>query len=101
MLMRSLGGMYPAPPKTRRGTIEKPIAAVAAWSKNLRRDTTPFARLQGFMRFFTVPSQSQLTSTPAHRGFTTEGIGQATSNEASSESAGPSGRWVRFILQGR
>src|SRR6266568_4759317 len=38
ILTLSLGGTYPAPPNTRRGTIERPIAAVAVCAKNLRRE---------------------------------------------------------------
>src|SRR6266567_189874 len=39
ILTLSLGGTYPAPPSTRRGTIERPIAAAAVCAKNLRRET--------------------------------------------------------------
>src|SRR5712692_8768366 len=54
-LTLSLGGTYPAPPNTRRGTIEKPIAAVAACPMNLRRETKPPGSLRDPSRFFTVP----------------------------------------------
>src|ERR1700746_3148981 len=39
MLTLSLGGTYPTPPNTRRGMIEKPIAAAAVCARNLRRET--------------------------------------------------------------
>src|SRR6266849_6789112 len=51
----SLGGTYPAPPNTRRGTIEKLIAAAAACPKNLRRETGRSKKLRDRNRFFTVP----------------------------------------------
>src|SRR5690242_7038800 len=39
MLTLSLGGTYPEPPKTCRGTMEKPAATVALWAKNSRRES--------------------------------------------------------------
>src|SRR5208337_1760843 len=41
MFTLSLGGTYPAPPNTRRGTIVKPIAAAAVCPMNLRRESAP------------------------------------------------------------
>src|SRR4030088_489182 len=54
-LTLSLGGTYLAPPNTRRGTIEKPIAAAAACPRNLRRETGRSEKLRDRNRFFTVP----------------------------------------------
>src|SRR6266542_4760066 len=54
MLTLSLGATCPTPPNTRRGTIEKPIAA-AVCPKNLRRETEPLNKLRDRNRFFTVP----------------------------------------------
>jgi hypothetical protein len=60
ILTLSLGETYPAPPKTDRGTIEKPtVAAVCA--KNLRRETKPADKLRDRTRFFTVPLPEQIT----------------------------------------
>ena len=55
MLTLSLGGTYPAPPSTRRGTIEKPIAAAVACPRNLRREIKLPGKLGDRRRFFTVP----------------------------------------------
>src|SRR6266852_3338910 len=55
ILTLSLGGTYPAPPNTRRGTIEKPIAAAPVCPMNLRRETKPPGSLRDPSRFFTVP----------------------------------------------
>ncbi len=46
ILTLSLGGTYPTPPNTRRGTIEKPIAAAAVCPRNLRRETEPVPLLR-------------------------------------------------------
>src|SRR5258708_16060847 len=54
-LTLSLGGTYPAPPNTLRGTIEKPIAAAPVCPMNLRRETKPPRKLRDPSRFFTVP----------------------------------------------
>jgi hypothetical protein len=56
MLTLSLGGTYPTPPNTRRGTIENPIAAAPACPMNFRRDTEPGKPLADRSLFFTVPS---------------------------------------------
>ena len=62
MLTLSLGGTYPGPPSTRRGTIAKPSAAAALCAKNLRRDTAPSEKLgDDRSRFFKVPPYPQLT----------------------------------------
>src|SRR5712691_5502784 len=55
MLTLSLGGTYPAPPSTRRGTIEKPIAAAVVCPRNLRREIKLPGKLRERRRFFTVP----------------------------------------------
>src|ERR1700731_2197518 len=55
MLTLSLGGKYSAPPSTRRGTIEKPIAAAVVCPRNLRRDINPPKKLRDRCPFFTVP----------------------------------------------
>src|SRR6266849_2634002 len=55
ILTLSLGATYPAPPSTRRGTIEIPIAAVAACPKNLRRETEPCRKPRDPSLFFTAP----------------------------------------------
>src|SRR2546429_9391033 len=60
ILTLSLGGTYPAPPRTRRGTIEKPIAAVAACARNLRRESGRSEKVRDRIRFFTVPPRLQL-----------------------------------------
>jgi hypothetical protein len=44
MLTRSLGGTYPGPPNTERGTMEKPATAEALFARNSRRDTSPAER---------------------------------------------------------
>src|SRR5947209_17363648 len=54
VLTLSLGGTYPAPPNTRRGTIERPIAPAVVCPKNLRRETEPSKKLRDRSRFFTV-----------------------------------------------
>src|ERR1700676_4713563 len=61
ILTLSLGGTYPAPPNTRRGTIESPIAAAPACPMNFRRDTAPVKGLGDRSLFFIVPSRPQLT----------------------------------------
>jgi|SRR6267142_1347939 len=87
MLTLSLGGTYPGPPNTRRGTIEKPIAAAAVFPKNSRRETAPFKKLRERSRFFTVPPQPQLTDTDSlaavriFRWFTTVLVNMDTVNE--------------------
>ena len=66
-LTLSLGGTYPAPPNTRRGTIARPIAAAAVCPKNLRREIEPSKKLRDRSRFFTVPAivtRSQLRRLP-------------------------------------
>src|SRR5437016_6690459 len=63
MLTLSLGGTCPTPPNTRRGTIEKPIAAAAVCPKNSRRETAPSKKPRDRSRFFTLPPQPQLTDT--------------------------------------
>src|SRR5437660_11891444 len=68
ILTLSLGGTYPAPPNTRRGTIERPIAAAAVCPKNLRRETEPFRDLRDRRRFFTVRSNCSLRK-PHDSGF--------------------------------
>src|SRR5216683_2723069 len=55
ILILSLGATYPGPPNTRRGTIEKPIAAAAVRPMNLRRETGPTEKLRDRNRSFTVP----------------------------------------------
>src|SRR5260370_4868979 len=54
-LTLSLGGTYPAPPNTRRGTIEKPIAAAPVCPMNLRPETKPPGSPRDPSRFLTVP----------------------------------------------
>src|SRR5258708_78124 len=54
-LTLSLGGTCPAPPNTRRGTIEKPIAAAPVCPMNLRRETKPPGRARAQSGFFTAP----------------------------------------------
>jgi hypothetical protein len=60
MLTLSLGGTYPAPPRTRRGTIESPTTAAPACRKNFRRETEPSKRLRDVSRFFTIPPYRSL-----------------------------------------
>src|SRR5256886_6020607 len=60
ILTLSLGGTYPAPRRTRRGTIEKPIAAVAACARNLRRESRRSEKVRDRIRFLTVPPRLQL-----------------------------------------
>src|SRR6266851_3529360 len=55
ILTLSLGGTYPTPPNTRRGTIESPIAAVAACPMNSRRETGPSEKLGDRSLFFIEP----------------------------------------------
>src|SRR5579859_559998 len=59
MLTLSLGGMNPAPPSTRRGTIIKPAAAAAVLPRNSRRDTAPlhvfFATAESALNRFKSP----------------------------------------------
>src|SRR3977135_3506195 len=67
ILTLSLGGTYPAPPNTRRGTIARPIAAAAVCPKNLRREIEPSKRLGDRSLFLIVPAivtRSQLRSFP-------------------------------------
>src|SRR5689334_9884847 len=54
ILTLSLGGTYPSPPNTRRGTIDNPIVAFAACFKNLRRETE-FSNRGNPKLFFTSP----------------------------------------------
>src|SRR5438045_1689680 len=61
MLTLSLGGTYPAPPKTRRGTIVTPNAAVAVCARNLRRVMELIAFRDPDL-FFTGPPKLQHTS---------------------------------------
>jgi hypothetical protein len=42
MFTLSLGGTYPGPPNTRRGTIVNPAAAAAVFPKNSLRETPLF-----------------------------------------------------------
>src|SRR5882762_3642757 len=59
-LTLSLGGTYFAPPSTRRGTIEKPIAAAVVCPRNLRREIKLPGKLRDRRRFFTVPPAAPL-----------------------------------------
>jgi len=71
ILTLSLGGTYPAPPNTRRGTIARPIAAAAVCPKNLRREIEDSKKLRDRSRFSTVPAivtRSQLRSFPGFLG---------------------------------
>src|ERR1051325_7010374 len=67
ILILSLGGMYPAPPKTRRGTMESPIAAAALCRKNLRRETALRDALRNCCRRFTVPSRLLAADSVRHK----------------------------------
>src|SRR5438105_1507982 len=60
MLTLSLGGTYPAPPSTRRGTMERPTAAAAVCARNLRRESGRSEKVRDRIRFFTVPPRLQL-----------------------------------------
>src|SRR6266403_1305715 len=63
MLTLSLGGTYPVPPNTWRGTMDRPIAAAAVCARNLRRETERSETPRNRIRFFTVPPNcsSQIT----------------------------------------
>src|SRR5438477_8459709 len=72
MLTLSLGGTYPAPPSTRRGTMERPTAAAAVCARNLRREVkrrekgrsekVRSEKVRDVSRFFTVPPRLQLAN---------------------------------------
>src|SRR5437667_1214252 len=67
MLTLSLGGTYPAPPSTRRGTMERPTAAAAVCAKNLRREIERSEegrseKVRDRIRFFTAPPRLQFAN---------------------------------------
>src|SRR5947199_10569118 len=62
ILTLSLGGTYPAPPSTRRGTIARPTAATAVCARNLRREDKRREKVPDRVRFFTVPPRLQLAN---------------------------------------
>src|SRR5215471_12722546 len=55
MLTLSLGATKPTPPRTRRGTMVNPIAAVAVCPRNFRRDTEGVPASSSFSWFSTAP----------------------------------------------
>src|SRR5207302_8515125 len=72
MLTLSLGGTYPAPPSTRRGTMERPTAAAAVCARNLRREVKRrekgrSEKVRDVSRFFTVPPRLQLANNASLR----------------------------------